>query len=49
MEELVRNIASAGDLSSSTADMRLLLYMFLFTFVISIFVTIILTLKGLGK
>lgn len=49
MNNLVENIATPGELSNATSDMRILLYMFMFTFVIVTTCTIIGYLKGIGK
>lgn len=49
MENLAENIASAGELANCSSDMRIILYMFLFTFVITVTATIVGYLKGIGK
>ena len=49
MNNLVENIASSGELSNATSDMRILLYMFMFTFIIVVTCSIIGYLKGIGK
>lgn len=49
MNNLVENIASSGELENITSDMRILLYMFMFTFVIVTTCCIIGYLKGIGK
>lgn len=48
MEELANNIASAGDLSSCSPDMRILLYVFIFTFVATLFMSMIGFIKNIG-
>lgn len=49
MNELINNVASAGDLAECSADMRILICIFMFCFVITIFATIIVGMKGIGK
>lgn len=49
MNSFVENIASSGELANATSDMRILLYMFLFTFIIVTFCSIIGYLKVIGK
>lgn len=49
MNNLVENIATPGELTNATSDMRILLYMFMFTFVIVTTCSIIGYLKGIGK
>ena len=49
MNNLVEQIASSGELASITPDMRILLYLFMFTFIITISCMIIGYLKKLGK
>lgn len=49
MNNLVENIATSGELTNATSDMRILLYMFMFTFVIVTTCSIIGYLKGIGK
>lgn len=49
MNSLVENIATSGELENVTSDMRILLYMFLFTFIVVTFCSIIGYLKGIGK
>ena len=49
MNNLIENIATSGELSNATSDMRILLYMFMFTFIIVTTCSIIGYLKGIGK
>ena len=49
MNNLVENIASSGELANATSDMRILLYMFMFTFIVVVTCSIIGYLKGIGK
>lgn len=48
MNELINQVATAGDLSASSADMRILLSMFMFSFVVIIMCSIIIALSSLG-
>ena len=49
MNELMNQVASAGDLAESTADMRIILAMFLFGFVILTFTMMIGVIGNLSK
>lgn len=49
MNSLVEQIASSGELASATPDIRILIYIFMFTFIITITCSIIGYLKKIGK
>lgn len=49
MNSLVEQIASSGELASATSDMRILIYLFMFTFIITTSCMIIGFLKKIGK
>ena len=49
MNSFVENIASSGDLQQMTADMRVVLYVFVFSIIITVTMSVIGYLKGLGK
>lgn len=48
MNELINQIATSGDLAASSADMRILLSIFMFSFVVIIMCSIIIALSSLG-
>lgn len=48
MGNMLEQIASAGELANTTADMRLIAYLFLFAFIITTFTTIIGYLTNIG-
>lgn len=49
MEEMLQGIASSGELANTTGDMRLIAYLFLFTFIITTVTSVIGYLCNLGK
>lgn len=49
MNELVENIASSGELAQCSPDMKVLLYIFVFTIILTLILSLIDGLKGIGK
>lgn len=48
MNEMMNQVASAGDLAATTPEMRILLSMFLFAFIVIVISSIFIAIKNLG-
>lgn len=48
MENIMNQVASPGDLAAASADARIFLAMFLFTFIILVTCSIIIVIKNMG-